>query len=168
MKMFQLKRIEHEDPILRTFILFAQTAGAVKKYADALLYRVGLSSIKLTVLRVLASNGGTMTPSEIAHWTLKERHNITTLVDRMKKQGLVKVRRSRRDRRSVNITLTDTGRRLLEDHTPLSIGIADHIMESISEDDAALLEKLLEVLRQNAEGALKSIAAPHSAKDSIV
>ena len=84
MKTYKLPRVDHEDPILRTFMLFAQTADAVKKYADAVLYKVGLPSTKLAVLRVLASNGGTMTPSAIARWTLREPNNITTFADRMK------------------------------------------------------------------------------------
>lgn len=154
MKAHRSPRVDHKDSTLRTFILFIQTADAVKKYTDALLYKVGLSTIKLIVLRVLAANGGTMTPSTIAHWTLRERHNITTLVDRMKRDGLVKARRNRMDRRSINITLTAKGRKLLDEHTPLSRSIVDQIMSSISEDDAALLEKLLAVLRQNAETGL--------------
>jgi len=154
MKARKLKRVDHEDPILRTFILFLQTADAVKKYADALLYKAGLSTIKLIVLRILTHNGGTMTPSAIARWTLRERHNITTLVDRMKRDGLVKTRRNNRDRRSINIRLTNKGRALLEEHAPLSRSIVDQIMSSISKNDAALLEKLLVVLSQNAETGL--------------
>ena len=58
--------VEHEDAILRTFILFVQSAQAVLKYADANLYRKArLSVIKLIVLRVLASNNGVMAPSEL-------------------------------------------------------------------------------------------------------
>ena len=158
MKIHKLPRVDHEDPILRTFMLFRQTADAVKKYTDALLYKVGLSSIKFIVLQVLARNGGTMTPSTIAHWTLRERHNITTLVDRMKRDGLVKAKRNRMDRRSINITLTKKGRELLEEHTPLSRDIVKQVMSSISEDDVALLEKLLGVLSQNTETGLKHIA----------
>ena len=154
MKAHKLPRVGHENSILRTFILFIQTADAVKKYTDARLYKVGLSTIKLIVLRVLAFKGGTMTPSAIARWTLRERHNITTLIDRMKRDGLVKTRRNRTDRRSINITLTKKGRELLEEHTPLTRDIIDQIMSSISEDDAALLEKLLAVLRQNTETGL--------------
>ena len=161
MKTYKLPRVDSDDPILRTFTRFTQTADAVKKYADAvkkytdaLLYKVGLSTIRLTVLRVLASNDGTMTPSAIASWTLRERHNITTLVDRMRRDGLVKARPNNRDGRSINITLTDKGREVLEEHTPLARYIVDYIMSSISEDDAALLEKLLAVLRQNTETGL--------------
>ena len=62
-----------EDTSSRTFILFVQTAAAVLKYADARFYRTGLSVIKFMVLQVLAVNGGTMTPSEISRWTLRER-----------------------------------------------------------------------------------------------
>ncbi len=76
--------IDHEDTILRTFILFVQTADAVLKYADAHLYKkAGLSVIKFMVLKILATNGVIMTPSKIAEWMLRERHNITTLVARL-------------------------------------------------------------------------------------
>ena len=51
-----------------------QTVDAVLKYADARFYKAGLSKIKFMVLHILASNGGTMTSSEIAHRTLRERH----------------------------------------------------------------------------------------------
>jgi len=48
-----------DDTILRTFILFVQTARAVLKYADSHLYRKArLSVIKLIALQALASNNG--------------------------------------------------------------------------------------------------------------
>ncbi len=65
-----LINVDHDDTILKTFILFVQTAKAVIRYVDAHLYRkTRLSVIKLIVLRVLASNNGVMTPSEVAEWT---------------------------------------------------------------------------------------------------
>jgi len=84
-RVHRLKDVDHEDRILRTFILFVQTADVVLKYANNHFYRKeGLSVIKVIVLRVLAASGGTMTPSEIAEWTFRERHDITTLVERLK------------------------------------------------------------------------------------
>ena len=103
--------VEHEDAVLRTFILFVQTARLVLKYADTHLYRkTRLSTIKLIVLRTLASNNGVMRPSEIAEWTQTERHNITTLIDRLKRAGLVRVERNNRDKRFVSVSLTAKGR----------------------------------------------------------
>ena len=99
----RLIQVDHEDSILRTFILFVQAADATMKYANARFYRkVGLSAIKFMVLRILAANGGTMAPSQIAEWTLRERHNITTLVDRLQKDGFVRTERNDKDRRFVN------------------------------------------------------------------
>ena len=151
--------VDHEDTILRAFILFVQTGQAVLKYADAHLYRkTRLSTIKLIVLQALASNDGVMTSSEIAEWTQTERHNITALVGRMRQDGLVIAERNSSDKRFVNITLTDKGREVLMQAMPAAREIVNNVMSSITERDAALLEKRLRVLRQNAHNSLEGLA----------
>jgi len=153
---YRLIDIEHEDTILRTFILFVQTARAVLKYADADLYRKArLSIIKLIVLRVLASNNRVMTPSEVAEWTQTERHNITALVNRMKQGGLVAAERSSSDKRLVNISITEKGQEVLSQAMPVAREIINQVMSSLTEGDAALLEKSLRTLRQNAYHGLE-------------
>ena len=150
--------VDHEDAVLRTFILFVQTAQAVLKYADAYLYRkTRLSIIKLIVLRTLASNGGVMRPSKIAEWTQTKRHNITTLIDRMRQEGLITAERSTSDKRLVNVTLTDKGQEVLSQAMPVAKEVIDQVMWSISEGDAVLLEKSLGVLRQNAYHGLEDV-----------
>ena len=151
--------VDHEDTIIRSFILFVQTAYAILKYADAHLYRKArLSIIKLVVMRALASNKEVMTPSEIAKWTQTERHTITTLVGRMKRDGLIRTERNPGDRRFVNVSLTDRGREVLMQAMPVAREIVDQVMSSISEDDALLLEKSLRALRQNAHHGLEHVA----------
>jgi len=141
--------VGHEDAVLRTFILFVQTAQAVLKYANAHLYRkTRLSTIKLIVLRVLASNNRVMTPSDVAEWTQTERHNITALVDRMRRDGLVTTEPNSSDKRLVNVTMTDKGREVLSQAMPVARKIVNHVMSSLTEADAALLEKELGVLKQ--------------------
>jgi len=148
-----------EDISLRTFILFVQTADAVLKYANAHFYRKArLSVIKHVVLRILATNGGSMPRSEIARWTFRERHNITTLVDRLKQDGLVRTERKNRDKRFINVTLTAKGRKVLKQATPVAREIVNRVMLSISEGDAVPLEKSLRVLRQNAYYGLERVA----------
>jgi len=159
MKQHRLMDIDHDDILLRTFILFAQTANAVLKYADAHFYKAAhLSPIKFMVLRILADNGGTMTPSEIAQYTLRERHDISTLTDRMERDGLVKTKRNDEDRRFVNIILSDKGTRVLTKAMPVARKIVNRVMLSISEGDAVLLEKSLRILRQNAHDGLEHVA----------
>jgi len=151
--------VDHEDTITRSFILLVQTAYAILKYADAHLYKKARLSIsKLIVMRALATNKGVMTPSELAKWTQTERHNITTLIERMKRDGLIKTERNPRDRRFVNVSLTDKGRKVLMQAMLVAREIVDQVMSSIGEDDALLLEKSLRVLRQNAHQGLEYVA----------
>jgi len=158
-RVHKLVDVSHDNVILRTFILFVQTAYTVLKYADAHFYRAArLSIIKFIVLQALAVNGGSMTPSEIAEWTFKERHNITTLVDRLKRDGLVRTERSNKDKRFVHVILTAKGRRVLKQATPVAREIVDQVMLSFSEGDAVLLEKSLRVLRQNAHSSIEQLA----------
>jgi DNA-binding MarR family transcriptional regulator len=146
-----------EDLLQSVFIIFIQTARAVMKYYNAYLYRkVHLSIIKLATLTVLSLNEGRMNPSEIAKVTYTERHNITALVSRMSREGLVKTERNPSDRRLVNVTITDKGREVLTRATPVVRAIIAQVMASISEDDASALEKPLKILRQNVHQELNS------------
>ena len=148
--------VNHDDIILRTFILFVQTAREVMKYADAYLHKKAcLSTVKLVALQALASNNRAMTPSEIAEWTQTERHNITTLINRMKRDGLVKAKRQTADKRFVDVTLTDKGREALKRCMPMAKEIIDQVMLPIDAGDAAHLEKQLRRLRQNAHYGLE-------------
>ena len=154
-----MRRIHHDDAILRTFIFFVETAHATLKYANVHFFRKKrLSVTKYIVLQILAFNGGTMKPSEIADWTSRERHNVTTLTKRMERDGLVRAKRNRRDKRFVDISLTDKGRQVLDQTTPVAQEIVNHVMLSISEGDAVRLEKLLETMRRNVHDGLEGFA----------
>jgi len=98
------------------------------------------------------------THSVIAEWTQTERHNITTLVDRMKRDGLVTSERNSSDKRIVNVDLTDKGREALNRAMTVAEEIVSRVMLSIDEGDAALLEKSLRVLRQNTSDGLEHLA----------
>jgi len=151
-----LKRIHHDDAILRTFIFFVQTAHATLKYANIHFFRkTKLSVTKYIMLQILAFNGGTMKPFEIADWTFRERHNVTTLTRRLERDGLVRAKRDERDKRFVDISLTDKGRQVLDQTTPAAQEIVNHVMLSISEGDAVRLEKLLETMKRNVHSGLE-------------
>jgi len=154
--------VHHNNTIVRTFILFVQTASSVLKYADAYFYhKCRLSIIKFIVLQALSTNG-MMTPSDLALWTNTERHNITTLINRLKKAGLVNVKRNQRDKRYLNITITDDGQRTLTEAIPVAKEIMEQVMASLSEDDALLLEISLKCLIGNASEGHRDMMIPGS------
>lgn len=146
------------DPVTSAFIVFHQTARVVQKYGDAYFYhKLGLSVIQFVILDALDINNGVMTPSDIARWTQTERNNITTLVSRLKRDGLVEVEKNRLDKRSVSVILTDKGRKSLGQARPVSAEIISTVMSSITEADAVSLEKFLMVVRKNTLTGLKEL-----------
>lgn len=131
-------------------MLFMQTARAVAKYSDSRFFQaLRLSTVKYVALKALAISGGTLTHSDLATWTDTERHNITTLVERMKAEGLVTTERSNDDKRFIKVRLTDMGRELFGQATPVARGVMNDVMSGISKREAAQLERLLGVLRKN-------------------
>ena len=157
--MNKLIEIEHEDAMLSTFILFVQTAQAVLKYADAYLYRkMRLSVSKLIILQALSGTSEGLVPSEIARWTSTERHNITGLISRMKREGLVIAERDSKNKRFVNIKLTDKGREVHKHAMSVAKEVFKQVMLSITDGDAELLKEKLRILRQNAYHGLEGFA----------
>jgi len=156
--MARVTEIPHGDTIGKTLMLLTQTARLISKYIDAYFYKKArFSFTKFMALKILESRNGVMTPTQIAEWTQTELHNITTLVARLKKEDLVFTQRSDIDKRNVNVFLTDKGRMVLNQVTPVARELIDQIMSSITETDALKLTQTLEVLRDNAYGGLESI-----------
>ena len=144
----------------RVFVSFIQTARAVMKYYDAYLYRkMRLSIVKIAVLTVLYFNGGAMSPSDIAKTTCTERNNITTLIRRMSKEGLVRTERNAADKRSVSVVLTDVGREVF-DRTRLVPGeVRDHVLSAIPRRNLKALERPFEIMRQHALLGIESLTS---------
>jgi DNA-binding MarR family transcriptional regulator len=149
--------VDLEETNARTFILFIQTAELVLKYSEAALNRAGLSLVKLMVLQVLVSHGGSLPPSKIARLLYREKHDITTLIRRLEKDHLVKIERNTRDRRSIDVTVTGKARRVLIDIGPVSRDIMKQVMAAIPDSSLGLMEGLLKQLRQNAADALERL-----------
>lgn len=152
--MPKIVSIDHPDPVIRTHMLFVQVALAAVKYADSKFYRKHhLSMIKYIALKVLDLNGGTMKHSELARWTNTKKHNITTLVDRMKDEKFVTTERSSRDKRVIEITLTDLGRKVYAKSSPDARDIIKELMQGLGEREISTFEKALLKIKANIEKA---------------
>lgn len=112
----KLHDVRSGDERLDDLVLVMQTAREMQRLGDACLERrAGLSLIKMAALQTIASNGGEVTATQLAEWTQTERHNITTLMERLLKDRLITRERDIRDKRKVNVCLTILGRRKLEE-----------------------------------------------------
>ena len=151
---------EAEELDLQAFYLFIRTARAVLKYSDTYLYnKAHLSLIKFVVLHVLAANKATMSLKDLSMFTNTGNNNITMLIDRMKKEGLVTTRRRQSDKRVVNVKLTDSGTEVATKAFELVQEILDRVMSPSDEVDLIAFMKRLNIMNQNTAGALKEMSA---------
>jgi DNA-binding MarR family transcriptional regulator len=150
--MDKMVTLNHEDIVIRTFMLFLQLSLATTKYVDSRFYRAQhLSMIKYTALKFLVINGGIMKHSELAKWTYTKKHNITTLVERMKEEQLVTTERNKKDKRVIEIIITDKGRQTYKQATPVARSIVQELMQDVNSSDVRKFEKLLSAIKVNIE-----------------
>jgi len=146
----RLRELVRENTVLRAYLLFSHIAHIVQEYANDHLYReVGISEVQYRALGHIVINGGSIRPSELSKQLSRVQHNTTTLIDRLRAAELVT---TERDRRYVNINVTDKGREVYIKTYPVAIEIVNQVMSSISEEDAIKLEELLCVIEQNILG----------------
>ena len=150
--MGNLIKANHEDSELRTYQLFIEIAQLANKYSDKKLrLHNHLRTATYIALKSLLNNDGVMSHTKLAELTSTRKHNITGLVDRMKKEGLVTTEQSLKDRRLVPITITDKGSKLFDEATPTYQDIMQKTMNGITGSKALELEKLLKVMKSNIE-----------------
>jgi len=77
---------------------------------------------------------------------LDKMSDTSRIVDRLVKKGLVKKSTCKMDRRLVDVTITDKGKKLLEKIDQYSEQM-DGIMKNLTEDDARTLNELLDKIR---------------------
>lgn len=88
---------------------------------------------------------------EIAGRLVTREPDITRLIERMKREGLVERRRSDRDRRVVLVTTTQQGQQCFEHIHPLLLKLTDLLYSHMSEEEIETLTKLLHKLRTGAD-----------------
>ena len=91
-------------------------ARILEPWAQFLKATAGLTNSQYNVLRILRGSHPTrLTCSDVGERMIARDPDVTRLVDRLAKRGLVERIRSRRDRRVVDVGITDTGLAVLRD-----------------------------------------------------
>jgi DNA-binding MarR family transcriptional regulator len=76
----------------------------------------------------------------------------------MQKDGLVRAECDAKDKRFVNVMLTDKGQKTLARAAPVARGIVSKVMSSVGERSVHQLMKSLSILRQNAYEGLSDLS----------
>ena len=98
----------------RLFVAFMQIADSLGAQAEQVIKAAGLTAAQYNVLRILRGAGRTgLACREIGERMISRDPDITRLLDRMEKRGLISRSRESRDRRLVLARITPEGLKLL-------------------------------------------------------
>lgn len=102
------------SPEEAAFLDLLRTADALTRGADWVLKAEGLSHTQYNVLRILRGASEGLPCGEIASRMITRDPDITRLLDRMEKRGLISRARESRDRRLVLTRLTPEGLKVVD------------------------------------------------------
>ncbi|MDP9043123.1 MAG: MarR family transcriptional regulator [Bacteroidota bacterium] len=101
---------------------------------------------QFNILRILRGAAEPLSTLQIRQRMLDKMSDISRIVDRLVKKGLVKKSVCREDRRLVDVLLTDKGKKLLQTMDGLNEEM-DTIFKYLSEEEARQLNILLDKIR---------------------
>jgi MarR family 2-MHQ and catechol resistance regulon transcriptional repressor len=139
------KVLEHE-----ALLNIYYTASRIKKRADEFFRPFGLTDVQFNVMMLLAyqSGGeGGLSQAKLSDMMLVNRANVTSLIDRMEKSGLVVRTAAESDRRYNIVKLTGKGQKLLAKIEPLYAQEVKRVMSSAGTAEQKKLITILEKIR---------------------
>ena len=135
----------------RLFLRIHQAGNLVHKKGSAALEELGVTTQQWAVLASLSrpqvKNG--MTVNEIGEYHRVSRQNISPMLRRLEKLGYIKRFRDVVDQRSRRITLTRSGRALLDRIAPVIQAVYNELLEGVPRDDQISLIHYLNRLLKN-------------------
>jgi DNA-binding MarR family transcriptional regulator len=137
-----------------------RTADLVWNTSRAFFARWDLGPSQFNVLNLLHLNPEGLSQTELSRELIMHRSNVTGLVDRLEKRGLLKRREVASDRRAYQVVLTPAGARLVRDILPHYHQKADEVWKQISAKRVAAFVGDLEVVSHNVARVAEELTSP--------
>ncbi|NML15560.1 MarR family winged helix-turn-helix transcriptional regulator [Azohydromonas caseinilytica] len=147
--------------------LMRRVLQSIAQQADARLAPHELTHGQWMPLFVLLKAGGCATVATVARDINVDPGAATRMLDRLERKGFVGRCRSTEDRRVVNVTLTDAGRRVADDVPKVLSAVLNEHLAGFSHDEWQTLLALLRRMLANAEAVQSAApAAPIQEEES--
>jgi DNA-binding MarR family transcriptional regulator len=135
------------------------TAARLKKRADEFFKPHGLTDVQFNVLMLLKHQGGEkggLAQAQLSDMMLVNRANITSLIDRMERAGLVQRTTPADDRRYNIVRLTEKGLDLLAETEPAYIAEVQRVVGMLKETE---LDRLIDSLARIREAVTQGVSS---------
>ncbi|HTS67742.1 MAG TPA: MarR family transcriptional regulator [Terriglobia bacterium] len=131
------------------FLNLLRTADALSRGSEEILKLVGLSPTQFNVLRILRGAGEPgLCCREVAERMITRDPDITRLVDRLERRGLLARSRNRHDRRVITVRITPAGLKVLKDLDRPIEEFNRNRLSHMGKDELRRLAELLEAARE--------------------
>jgi len=140
------------DALLRLL----RTANAIWDVSRVFFEQWGLSPSQFNVLNLLQSHAEGLSQTELGRQLLTHRSNVTGLVDRLEKRGLVRRKSVSGDRRAYRVVPTKSGVNLLKKILPHYHQEAEDVWDGVSDEG---ISELLDALQHVTRNAARVIPA---------
>ena len=143
----EIKTRKFDDNYHKVIINVAYTSGWLNNLLRCQFERYNLTQQQFNILRILRGQF----PNPCTINLLKERmldkmSDASRIVDRLEQKGLVSRCTNKRDRRSVDIRISETGMDILK-KMDAEFKASDFLKNNLTEEEAGLLSDLLDKLR---------------------
>lgn len=138
-------------PRYQALLQLLRTADTVWNASRLFFERWELGPSQFNVLNLLYETPGGLSQTELSRQLIMHRSNVTGLVDRLEKRGLVRRQEVAADRRAYRVLLTRAGTELLREILPRYYDGAERVWSGLSDRRASQLAEDLRQVAQNAE-----------------
>jgi MarR family 2-MHQ and catechol resistance regulon transcriptional repressor len=130
-----------------------RTADILWEVSRIFFARWDLSPSQFNVLNLLDGSPEGLSQTELGRELLTHRSNITGLVDRLEKRGLVRRKEVPGDRRAYRVILAPAGAGLVQEILPEYRERADHVWDGLPPEKIFALSSIMEHVSSNAMNA---------------
>jgi DNA-binding MarR family transcriptional regulator len=139
---------------LETLVQLLRTADIVWEASRVFFARWDLSPSQFNILNLLDAHPEGLSQSDLGRQLLTHRSNVTGLIDRLEKRGLVRRKEVAGDRRAYRVVLSKAGTGLLHKILPEYYERADDVWGGIPLESILALGATMDHLSANAMSAV--------------
>ncbi|MFO7312937.1 MarR family winged helix-turn-helix transcriptional regulator [Rhodothermus marinus] len=144
----RIKQTRFASPAQEALLNVLVTSSWLQNELSALMAPFGVTPTQYNVLRILrGSHPGKLTCTEIGRRMLDRTPDVTRLLNRLERAGLVTRSRASHDKRVVEVSITEKGLELLARMQPVVDAAQERLMSRLSPEELRLLSELLDRLR---------------------
>lgn len=134
------------EPFIATVRELIRAYQAFRVYSDAQIRQMGLTSSQFDVIATLGNTPG-MTFNKLAEKTLTTKGELTGIIDRLEKKGLVRREVPPEDRRSFLAVLTPEGEQVFAETFPAHIAHLKQRFERLDKQELEQIRGALEKIK---------------------